>query len=111
MGREEVVKILRDFVVKDWLKKLPRLDCGHCKYGSCAEMAKALVEGRASLDECVVISTSISRVAVDDRRIPLSRWPQIMLREIILGFIRSLKLRDIRLEEASRVTIEIDLKG
>ena len=111
MRREEIVKFLRDFVVKDWLKKLPRLDCGHCKYGSCAEMAKALVEGRASLDECVVISTSISKVAVDDRLIPLSKWPQIMLREIILGFIRSLKLRDIRLEEASRVTIEIDLKG
>jgi len=111
MRREEMVKFLRDFVVKDWLKKLPRLDCGHCKYGSCAEMAKALVEGRASLDECVVISTSISTIAVDDRLIPLSRWPQIMLREIILGFIRSLKLRDIRLEEASRVTIEIDLKS
>ncbi|OYT66877.1 MAG: molybdopterin-guanine dinucleotide biosynthesis protein B [Candidatus Wolframiiraptor sp. EX4484-121] len=87
MRREEIVKFLRDFVVKEWLKKLPRLDCGHCKYGSCAEMA------------------------VDDRLIPLSKWPQIMLREIILGFIRSLKLRDIRLEEASKVTIEIDLKG
>ena len=111
MRREEIVKFLRGFVVKDWLKKLPRLNCGHCRYGSCAEMAKALMEGRASLDECVVISTSISKVAVDDRMIPLSRWPQIMLREIILGFIRSLKLRDIRLEEASRVTIEIDLKG
>ena len=110
MRREEIVKFLRGFVVKDWLKKLPRLNCGHCKYGSCAEMAKALMEGRASLDECVVISTSISKVAVDDRMIPLSRWPQTMLREIILAFIRSLKLRDIRLEEASRVTIEIDLK-
>ena len=75
------------------------------------DRAKALVEGRASLDECVVISTSISRVAVDDRMIPLSRWPQIMLREIILGFIKSLKLGEIRLEKASKVTIEIDLKG
>jgi len=111
MRREEIVKFLRDFIVKDWLKKLPGLNCGHCKYGSCAEMAKALMEGRASLDECVVISTSISRVAVDDRLIPMSKWPQTLLREIVLAFIRSLKLKDIRLEEASRLRIEIDLKG
>ena len=111
MKPEEVAKFLRNLIIEDWLKRLPGLNCGHCKYGSCAEMAKALVEGRASLDECTVISTSISKVTVDGRMIPLSRWPQTVLREIILGFIRSLKLKDIRLEEANKVAVEIYLKG
>jgi len=111
MKPEEIVEFLRKLIIRDWLKRLPGLNCGHCRYGSCAEMARALMEGRASLDECIVISTSISKVTVDGRMIPLSRWPQMMLREIILGFIRSLKLKDIRLEEASKVTVEINLKG
>lgn len=110
MTPEEVVEFLRSLIVKDLLKRLPGLDCGHCKYGSCAGMAEALMEGRASLDECIVISTSISKVFIDGRMIPLSRWPQTILKEIMLGFLRSLKLKDVKLEDASKVTIEIRMK-
>jgi len=110
MKPDEVVEFLRNLVIKNWLENLPGLNCGHCKYGSCAEMAKALMEGRASLDECVAISTSISKIIVDGKTIPLSKWPQMILREIVLGFLRSLKLKDIELKDANKATIEIKLK-
>ncbi|HDJ66099.1 MAG TPA: molybdopterin-guanine dinucleotide biosynthesis protein B [Nitrososphaeria archaeon] len=109
MRPEELVDFVKSLIAKDWLENLPGLDCGHCKYGSCAAMAKALAEGKANLDECVVISTAISRISVDGKEIPLSRWPQITLKEIILGFLRSLKLRDIKLDKARILRIKINL--
>ena len=109
MKPEELIDFVKDLVVKEWLKNLPRLDCGHCKYGSCAAMAKALTEGKATIDECVVISTAISRISVDGKEIPLSKWPQIVLKEIILGFLRSLKLKDVKLDEARILDVRISL--
>lgn len=110
MKPNDLGKFLRDLVVDDWLRNLLGLNCGHCRYGSCAEMAKALAEGRASLDECIVISTSISKIVIDGKMVPLTKWPQTLLREMILGFLRSLKLRDVELKDARKVNVEIKLK-
>ena len=109
LGFEEILGLIEDLIVTDWLKKIPNLDCGKCRYGSCKALAEAIRRGEARLEDCVSLLEPMARLTLNDEIVPLSRWPQTLLRELILGFTRSLKLGDINLEKVKRIRVEIDL--
>ena len=39
--------------IREIVKALPRLNCGLCGFGNCGNYAKAVTEGRASLNICI----------------------------------------------------------
>ena len=40
--------------IDEILSTLPQLDCGACGAPSCAAMAEDIVQGRASIDNCII---------------------------------------------------------
>ena len=103
-------KIISTMYLSESKKLLPGLNCGRCGYKTCEELAKAVIEGKAKLSNCVVLSTLIARVRLDGKNIPLTKWPQVVIKEIVSGILRALKLKDLDLSSARRVEITVNLK-
>ena len=103
-------KIISTMYLSESKKLLPGLNCGRCGYRTCEELAKAVIEGKAKLSNCVVLSTSIARVKLDGRNIPLTKWPQVVIKEIVSGILRALKLKDSDLNSAKKVEITVNLR-
>ena len=51
--------------------KLPNLNCGHCGYESCYDLAREIVRGDATIDKCATLNPPIS-IKVDGNRFPLN---------------------------------------
>jgi len=111
MNEAEIYEILRLAVIDYWLKLIPGFDCGKCRYKSCGELAKAIRDGRATIRECSMRSTLVTKVKLDGAEVPLGTWPQKLLRELLVAFIRSLKLKGVDVDSIERITVEIDLKA
>ena len=56
-------------------------------------------------------STLVTKVKLDGAEVPLGTWPQKLLRELLVAFIRSLKLKGVDVDSIERITVEIDLKA
>ena len=88
---EELVSALKEKIAFEVLKRLPGLNCGHCDYTSCLKLSKAILLGKATLDDCEALTTRIVVLKIDDRVVPLSKFPQDILRGTIMGMLGSLK--------------------
>jgi len=110
LGREEVLNLVRESVIKDWMKRIPGLNCGKCEYGSCAGLAEAIKRGEATIRECVMRRFHAAKILIDGDEVPLGPWPQQLLRELVKAFIKSLKLRGPCVEDAERIFLEVRLK-
>jgi molybdopterin-guanine dinucleotide biosynthesis protein B len=77
-------------IVIDRSFKLPDLDCAHCGYESCFELAKAIVNGKETIEKCVSLNPPIS-LKVDGTMIPLNPFATGMVKNTILGMLSSLK--------------------
>ncbi len=98
-NRDELVEI----VAKRSFEPPPGLNCGFCRYGSCRELALAIAGGKGSIEECVVLSSSV-KLKVDGADVPLNPFVQNVLANVVLGVIRSLKGVN---PEPARVEIKI----
>lgn len=106
-----VYRLLRQAVLDYWIRLIPGLDCGKCRYGSCKGLEENIRGGRATIRECVIRDSLVSKVTIDGAEVPLGIWPQKLLRELLLAFIKSLKLDGVRLEEANRIVVNINLRA
>ena len=111
MKEAEVLEFVRKAVIDYWLNKIPGLNCGKCSYGSCSSLAKAIKEGKATIRECVMHGVSITRLRIGGEEVPLGKWPQSLLRELLKAFVKSLKLKDLKLDAVGKMIVEIDLRA
>ena len=70
--------------------KLPSLNCGHCGYESCFELAKEIVKGKKSIANCVSLHPSIS-IKVDGDEFPLNPFMSNLFKNSFLAMLSSLK--------------------
>jgi len=88
---EDVVSALKEMLADSILKDLPELDCKHCGYDSCREFAKAVLRGEATVKDCEVLATDIATLKVDGKNVPMGRFPQQIVRSIVMGVLGTLK--------------------
>ncbi len=81
--------------------KLPSLNCGHCGYESCYELAKEIVRGEKTIDTCVSLNPPIS-IRIDGSMVPLNPFTSQLMKNIILAMVSSLR-------GFKKGTIEIEL--
>lgn len=88
---EELVSSIKEMLIKEFLRRLPGLNCGHCGYDSCLGLARAILRKKATIEDCEVLATDISTLKVDDKIIPIGKFPQEIIRQVTLGILSSLK--------------------
>ena len=77
-------------IVSERSFKLPNLNCGHCGYESCYELAMEIVKGRKSIGDCVSLNPSIS-ITVDGAEFPLNPFMSNLFKNTFLAMVSSLK--------------------
>jgi molybdopterin-guanine dinucleotide biosynthesis protein B len=77
-------------IVSEQSFKLPNLNCGHCGYESCYEMAIEIVNGKKSTEDCVSLNPSIS-ITVDGVEFALNPFMSNLFKNTFLGMLSSLK--------------------
>lgn len=92
--------------LRDWLQKLPGLNCKACGFNSCSELAKAIVEGKATIEKCRTLKEKRVTMKIDDKTIPMNPFVQDVARSIVLGFVSILKDTKIKGDETIQITIQ-----
>ena len=70
---------------------LPNIDCGLCGF-NCAEMAKLIVRGEKSVNDCVVLSSKPKvTIKIDGQVLPLKDWVQELVEKTIKGMLSAMK--------------------
>jgi len=70
--------------------KLPNLDCGSCGHERCYDMAREIVAGSGSVEDCVSLQPA-TEVRVDGRLVSMNPFISSMVRSTILGVLSPLK--------------------
>jgi molybdopterin-guanine dinucleotide biosynthesis protein B len=81
---------LADIVETKAFPMLPGLDCHSCGYPDCKTMGTALLAGSAEITQCVGYRKDFL-LKVNDTDVPLGGFTRKALKNVILGFIKSLK--------------------
>ncbi|UCG67422.1 MAG: molybdopterin-guanine dinucleotide biosynthesis protein B [Deltaproteobacteria bacterium] len=89
IANDEHIKDMAALVIERSFK-LPSLNCGHCGYESCYELAKEIVGGKESVDTCVSLHPPVS-IKVDGTMFPLNPFTSELFRNTILAMLSSLK--------------------
>ncbi|MFA4701648.1 molybdopterin-guanine dinucleotide biosynthesis protein B [Pyrococcus kukulkanii] len=70
---------------------LPNIDCGLCGF-NCAEMARLIVRGEKSVNDCVVLSSRPKvTIKIDGQVLPLKDWVQELVEKTIKGMLSAMK--------------------
>jgi molybdopterin-guanine dinucleotide biosynthesis protein B len=86
--RDDVDKVAD--LVEQKAFKLPDLDCGGCGHESCYDLAREIVAGNGSPDDCVSLQPD-TEILVDGKPVPMNPFIAGMMRSTILGMLSSLK--------------------
>ncbi len=107
---EEAYKYIFSEIEKERiLEKLPRIDCGECGHATCGEMAEAIMEGDATIDDCRVLRAGGVRISVDGENLPLNKFVGEVVENTIRGMLSPMKNSgDVK---GGKVTIELPAKG
>jgi molybdopterin-guanine dinucleotide biosynthesis protein B len=70
--------------------KLPKLNCGHCGYESCYELAREIVGGKETIDKCVSLNPPIA-VKVDGTMLPLNPFTSGIIKNTVVAMLSSLR--------------------
>ena len=97
--------LLEKTVEEKALPLFPELDCKHCGYDSCKDLIQAIIKGDKNVTDCFVLETEISDLLlkVNDKIVPCNPFVRAILKNVVLGVIKAIKIED---EDLS----EIDLK-
>jgi len=90
------------------LDELAGLDCKKCGRSSCLELAQAIHEGEASIEECVPLMLKPelkTRISVRGSEVPIQPFVSEIIRRSVLGMISTLKGVKITGEEDIRIVI------
>lgn len=96
---------LADVVERKAFPLLPRLNCGGCGYEDCKSLATAILAGEADVRMCVGYGAGSFSLQVNDEAVPLGPFVQNAMRNVVLGFVKSLK----GIEDPSKVELKFDL--
>ena len=77
-------------IVSEKSFKLPNLNCGHCGYESCFELAKEIVKGKKTIANCISLNPPIS-IKVDGTEFPLNPFMSNLFKNSFLAMLSSLK--------------------
>jgi molybdopterin-guanine dinucleotide biosynthesis protein B len=88
LGRDEVGKIAD--LVEQKAFKLPNLDCGGCGHERCYDMAREIVVGTGSVEDCISLQPA-TEVKIDGQPMPMNPFISRIVRGTILGMLSSLK--------------------
>ena len=77
-------------IVSEKSFKLPNLNCGHCGYESCFDLAKEIVKGKKSIANCVSLNPPIS-IKVDGTEFPLNPFMSNLFKNGFSAMLSSLK--------------------
>jgi len=94
--------------IAEILGQLAGLDCAKCGKATCEELAEAIYEGQASLDDCVPLKLKPelkTRITVGDSEVPIQPFVSEIVRKTILGMVSALK--GVSLEGQEEVMISI----
>ena len=83
---------------------LPGHNCNTCGHQTCHQLAKALLNGTTTISHCIDYSTKGVTLKVDDEKIPLNKFTENIIRNIIKGILESLK--DVNSEGKTEVKID-----
>jgi len=89
IANDEHIKKLAKIVVEKSFK-LPDLNCGHCGYEHCYELAKEIVKGNKTIDNCVSLNPPIS-LKVDGKDFALNPFMSDLFKNTFLAMLSSLK--------------------
>lgn len=83
--------------------KLPGLNCGKCGFKACFDLAKEIVRNKKRPQDCVY-SESKAKAWIDGKPLFLNFFVADILKNILLGFVQSLKGG----KKEGKIKIEID---
>jgi molybdopterin-guanine dinucleotide biosynthesis protein B len=77
-------------LVEEKAFKLPNLDCGGCGHERCYDLAREIVAGRASVEDCISLEPALE-IKIDGQPMPMNPFISGIVRNTILGMLSSLK--------------------
>ena len=98
---------LADIILSNAFPLLPGLNCKGCGYESCRELALAIVSGEEDANKCIKHVGAEVRLHVDGRKVATNPFIQKVMRNVVLGVIRTLK----GIDDCRRIEIAFDLAG
>jgi molybdopterin-guanine dinucleotide biosynthesis protein B len=87
-SRDEVGMIAD--LVEEKAFKLPNLDCGGCGRETCYDLAREIVGGSGSVEDCVSLQPA-TEVKVDGQPMPMNPFISSIVRSTILGMLSPLR--------------------
>jgi molybdopterin-guanine dinucleotide biosynthesis protein B len=88
LNDEDIKKIAEMAINKSF--KLPNLNCGECGYQDCYGLAREIVKGNKTLDDCSSLEPS-TLVKVDGKIISMNPFISKIVKNTIIGLLSSLK--------------------
>lgn len=70
--------------------KLPNLNCGSCGHERCYDMAREIVAGTGSVEDCISLQPA-TEVRIDGQAMPMNPFISSIVRSTILGMLSPLK--------------------
>jgi molybdopterin-guanine dinucleotide biosynthesis protein B len=96
---------LADIVEKRSYPLLAGLNCKACGFPTCREMGKAILSGQVDAGKCVKYGSPVT-LKVDESTVPMNKFVQSALVNVVLGFIKTLKGS----EAPHRVELEFEVR-
>jgi molybdopterin-guanine dinucleotide biosynthesis protein B len=88
LSQDELEKIAD--LVEERAFKLPNLDCEGCGYERCYDLAREIVAGNRSVEDCVSLQPA-TEVRIDGQLLSMNPFISGIVRNAILGMLSSLK--------------------
>lgn len=87
----ELIPFIERMIIEASIKRLPGLNCGSCGYTSCSELAKKMLEGDASINDCKPLAEREVILHIDGEPMYLSEFPKNFIKNTVSGMIQTLK--------------------
>jgi len=90
--RSEIDKIystLKKKYIQQYVRELPKKDCGACGYKTCTAYGRAILKGETKPGRCSVDGWRV-KVYVDDGLVKLSPYPESVAQQMIGAFLSTL---------------------
>jgi molybdopterin-guanine dinucleotide biosynthesis protein B len=88
--------------------KLPGLNCGKCGFDSCDDIAKDILIGNASFEDCVVLGAEKGvMLEISGSEVPLGGFVQDFVKNTVLGMVSSLKKAEMKPGDVIELTIRV----
>lgn len=88
---------------------LPGLNCGKCRFKTCLNLAKAILDNKASKEECVVLTRKKGiKMLIDGKEIPVTPFVEKIVKTTILSMLSTLKGVNMEDKQKAKLKIEVE---